>query len=291
MIGASSTDNMKILITGSAGFVGKFLFNYLKSENQVYGISRRSSDTTTHPFDISNQDISKILNEIALDVIIHSAALTNVDYCEEHQDEAEKTNVFGTENLVKWCKVNDKKMIYISTDYVYAGETNNYDEDSETNPVNYYGKTKLEAENLVKTLHNWAILRPTVIFGYDKLGTNFLMQMLNIKEPKKICDDQISNPTDVNVLCEYVKRVIEKDVKGIFVATGPETLDRYEFAMLIADVFGLDKNLILKVKTSDLNQKGKRPLNNGTNSSKIRKILGYNCPTLKESLEKIKSRL
>ena len=143
---------MKILITGSAGFVGKFIFNYLKSENQLYGISRRSSETTTHSFDISNIDISRILNEIAPDVIIHSAALTNVDYSEEHQDEAWKTNVFGTENLVKWCKENDKKMIYISTDYVYSGEKNNYDEYSETNPVNYYGKTKLEAENLVKDM-------------------------------------------------------------------------------------------------------------------------------------------
>jgi len=282
---------MKILITGSAGFVGKFIFNYLKSENQVYGISRRSSETTTHSFDISNIDISRILNEIAPDVIIHSAALTNVDYSEEHQDEAWKTNVFGTENLVKWCKENDKKMIYISTDYVYSGEKNNYDEYSETNPVNYYGKTKLEAENLVKKLNNWVILRSTVIFGYDKLGTNFLMQMLNFKEPKKICDDQISNPTDVNVLCEYVRKIIEKNIKGLFVATGPETINRYEFAILIADIFGLDKNLILKVKTSELNQKAKRPLNNGTNSLKIRNLLDYNCPTLRESLEKIKSRL
>src|SRR3989338_4484066 len=282
---------MKILITGSAGFVGKFIFNYLKSENQVYGISRRSSETTTHSFDISNIDISSILNEIAPDVIIHSAALTNVDYSEEHQDEAWKNNVFGTENLVKWCKENDKKMIYISTDYVYSGEKNNYDEYSETNQVNYYGKTKLEAENLVKKLNNWVILRSTVIFGYDKLGTNFLMQMLNFKEPKKICDDQISNPTDVNVLCEYVRKIIEKNIKGLFVATGPETINRYEFAILIADIFGLDKNLILKVKTSELNQKAKRPLNNGTNSLKIRNLLDYNCPTLRESLEKIKSRL
>lgn len=284
-------DNMKILITGSAGFVGKNIFHYLSSLHEVFGVSRRTGETTTYQGDITKDEIFNILDKINPNVIIHSAALTNVDYSEEHLEETWLQNVAGTWNLISWCEKNKKKMIYISTDYVYPGKINNYDEESELEPVNVYGKTKLAAEYLVKNLPNFAILRPTVIFGYDKLGTNFLMQMLNLKESRKICDDQISNPTDIGVLCEYVKRIINQDIRGLFVATGPETIDRYKFALLIADVFGLDKKLILKVKTSDLNQKAKRPLNNGTNSSKIQEVLNYNCPTLRESLEKIKSTL
>lgn len=282
---------MKILITGSAGFVGSYLFNYLKPENQIYGLSRRKGENTTHSFDITNPEVRKLLDETAPDIIIHLAALTNVDYCEEHSEEALNINVSGTKNLAEWCKENRKKMIYISTDYVYPGEKNGYDEDSETGPVNFYGETKLEAEKIVRRVNNWVILRPTVIFGYQKEGANFLMQMLNAKTPKKVCDDQISNPTDIKVLCEYINGIIKKDIRGLFVATGRDTLDRFSFALLIAEVFGLNRDMIVRVKTSDLNQKAKRPLNNGTNSSKIRKILDYNCPSLRESLESIKSQL
>lgn len=279
---------MKILITGSAGFVGKELFNYLKKEHEVYGISRRSSETTTHQYDITKKDdIMHQLNSINPDVIVHSAALTNVDFCEEHREEAWAANVKGTFNLAKWSFFNKKKIVYISTDYVYAGETNNYSEESETKPVNFYGETKLAAEKIISILpvHLKLILRPTVIFGYDSGGSNFFMQMVSLKNQRIIVKDQISNPTDVLVLCEYIKRAIEKNISGTYVATGPETLDRYQFASLIADVFGIDKNLLQGGSTSDLGQLAKRPLNNGTNSSKLRYVLDYKCPSLRESLE------
>lgn len=277
---------MKILITGSAGFVGKNLFNYLKKEHEVYGISRRSGETTTHHCDITKHDaLTQILNSINPDIIIHTAAMTNVDYCQEHKDETWATNVQGTLNLVKWTFLNRKKIIYFSTDYVYAGERGNYTEESETRPVNFYGETKLAAEKITAILPDFLILRPTVIFGYEPGGLNFMMQMVNLKNNRIIVKDQISNPTDVLILCEYVKRSIEKKLTGIFVATGPETVDRFEFASIIADVFGINKGLLQRGKTSDLGQKALRPLNNGTNSQKLRSILDYKCPSIRESLE------
>ena len=282
---------VKILVTGSAGFLGKNVFNYLKDKHQLYGISRRTSQTTTHPSDITNQTIEQLLNNLNPDIIIHTAALTGVDYCESHKEEAWKTNVLGTENLINWCKKNSKKMIYISTDYVYPGILNNYDENSEVNPISVYGITKLEAERKVRALKNWTILRPTVIFGYDKGGNNFLMQMLTLKEKRKIPFDQISNPTDVKVLCEYIDKVIDSKIEGIFIATGPETIGRYEFALLIAKIFNIDKSLLERTSTAELNQIAKRPLNNGTNSSKLMSTLNYKCPTLQQSLELIKNQM
>ena len=104
---------MKILITGSAGFVGKNLFNYLKKEHEIYGISRRAGETITHQCDITKKDeINIVLGSINPDIIVHSAALANVDYCEEHKDETWETNVEGTMNLVKWSFLNKKKIIY-----------------------------------------------------------------------------------------------------------------------------------------------------------------------------------
>ncbi|MBS3082029.1 SDR family oxidoreductase [Candidatus Pacearchaeota archaeon] len=282
---------MKILVTGSAGFVGKNIFNNLKNKHQMFGISRRNSLTTTHTQDITDKNIETILNELNPDIIIHSAALSSVDYCESHKEEAWNTNVLGTENLVNWCKKNSKKMIYISTDYVYPGISNNYDENSEVSPISVYGITKLEAERKVQTLKYWTILRPTVIFGYDEGGNNFLMQMLALKEKRKIPFDQISNPTDVKVLCEYIDKVIDSKIEGIFIATGPETIDRYEFALLIAKIFNIDENLLERTSTVEFNQIAKRPLNNGTNSSKLRSILNYKCLTLHQSLESIKNQI
>ncbi len=281
----------RILVTGSAGFVGKNFFNFLKTKHEVYGISRRESPTTTHRYDITNEGLKDILNELNPYIIIHTAALTSVDYCETHPEEAWKSNVLVTENLVRWCKENNRKMIYISTDYVYSGLTNNYDEKSPTGPVNYYGKTKLEAEKLIESLKHWIILRPTVIFGYDQGGNNFLMQILSLKEKKKIPYDQVSNPTDINVLCEYVSRAIDLNLEGVYVATGPETIDRYQFSLLIAEVFGLNRNLLESTLTKDFNQIAKRPLNNGTNSSKIRGFLKYKAPKIRESLIYIKNQL
>ncbi|MBI2631763.1 SDR family oxidoreductase [Candidatus Pacearchaeota archaeon] len=285
----NNNQTMKILITGSAGFVGKNLFNYLKKEHEVYGISRRAGETTTHQCDITKRDdLMQVLNLINPDLIVHSAALTFVDYCQEHKDETWTTNVDGTLNLVKWSFLNKKKIIYISTDYVYAGEKGNYSEESETKPVNIYGETKLAAEKIISILPNFLILRPTVIFGYDPGGSNFFMQLLRLKEKKelkKIVDDQISNPIDVLVLCEYIKLSIEKNISGVFNATGPETVDRFVFANLIASIFNIDNNLLQKVKTSELGQKALRPMNNGSTSTKLRSVLNYKCPSLRESLE------
>ena len=280
---------MKILITGSSGFVGRNLFSSLEKDFEVIGLSRSKSETTNFIGNICDEEnIQNSLNHIKPDLIIHSAALTNVDYCEENKEEAWNVNVKGTLNLVKWAVVNRKKIIYISTDYVYPGKINNYDENSEVEPVNFYGKTKLAGEKIVSILSDYLILRPTVIFGYDKNGKNFLMQLLGLKDKKKIVYDQISNPTDVKVLCDYIKISINKNISGIFVATGPETLDRLSFSFLVAEIFGLNKELFIKTDTSSLGQKAIRPLNNGTNSLKIRNLLDYKCPSLRESLENIK---
>lgn len=281
---------MKILIAGSSGFVGKSLVNHLSNKYEVYGLSRRESPTTHYKFDVVNPQIKKLLNDINPDIMIHTMKLPkSIDYYETNKEEGINTEIIGTRNLVDWVVERNRKFIFMSTDYVYEGKTNNYNEESETKPVNYYGELKLQAEKIVQeNIKNYTILRPTVVFGHTLDSNNFLMDILNAKEKKKIVCDQISNPTDMKVLADYVEGVIEKDVRELFVATGPESISRFDFTMMIAEIFNLNKDLFQKVSTAELGQIAKRPLNNGTDSSKIRSYLNYDCSSLYESLNRIK---
>lgn len=282
---------MKLLITGSAGLLGKNLFESFSEKYEVFGISRKATLTTTHQFDLTSNGLESLLGKINPDILIHCAALTNVDYCEVHEKEAYAINVASTEGLSKWAESNGRKMIYLSTDYVYPGKTNKYDEDSEVEPLNIYGNTKLLGELSAKKVKNHTILRTTGLFGYDPEGLNFLMQMLNLKVQRKIPSDMYGNPTSVDLMTSYIQGVIEKDLQGVYVASGPETLDRYSFALLISEVFNLNRNLIYPCLTKDVSPITLRPLLNGTNSSRIKKELGLEVPGLINSLKSIRSKL
>lgn len=278
----------KISIIGSAGFIGKNLFSRLKSRYDVSGVDIRGSPTTTHLLGKLNNEARKIFDLTNPDVIIDCKKLPkSVDYYEENREEAAETDLRGTEIIAEWADDNKKKMIYISSDYVYPGETNGYDENSEVMPVNYYGKLRVESEKIVSRLEKHVILRPTVVFGYDINGMNFLMQIASSKEKKKIPYDQISNPTDVRVLADYISLVLKDDVRGLYVATGPETIGRYDFALRIAKHFGVSESLLESISTGELHQAARRPLNNGTNSSRIRNVLNYQCPSIEHSLRRI----
>lgn len=283
---------MKILITGSSGFVGKDLFEELKTSHEVAGIDRNKSEWADREIDLTNEKAVKTtIEEIKPDIIIHSAALTNVDYCEAHREEAYAINVGSTKHLVDIVRNTRVKFIFISSDYVYEGDKGNFDEKSPTRPINWYGQNKLDAERVIQTLKDYVILRTGVVFGWDTKGKNFFMQLYENQKNKKemrVPIDQISNPTYIELLEEIIARSIEKKLKGLFVSTGPESIGRYDFALKIADTFGFDKSLIIPIKTKELGQVAKRPLNCGTNSKKLQDALGVKFPSLNESLLHLK---
>ena len=283
---------MKILITGSSGFLGKNLYQRLKKKYKVFGVDINESQFSNYLLDLTDKEKTKnLLKTIKPNIIIHTAALPNVDYCEIHQEEAYNINVKGTKNLIDSLKDQKAKFIFISSDYVYDGLRGNFNEESPTNPLNYYGKTKLEAEQIVRRCKNYLILRPTVIFGWDERGKNFFMQLFkNQKDNKimKVPTDQYSNPTYINLLVEIIYISILKNLTGTFIATGPETINRYNFALKICNIFNFNKTPIIPVKTEDLNQIASRPLNCGTNSSKIREALKMHFPSLEENLLDLK---
>jgi len=283
---------MRILITGSSGFVGKNLMRALKSEHEVFGLDHKASEWATHVGDITDRDaVKKIVDEVRPNIIVHTAALANVDYVETHRDEAYAINVGGTKNLLESIQGSDTHFIFISSDYVYDGVTGNFNEQSAPNPISWYGQNKLDAERFVEKHKRHLILRPTVIFGWDPGGKNFFMQLLENQREKRnmrVPKDQVSNPTYVKLLTEVIERSIAKGLTGTFVSGGREPMDRYTLGLTICDVFGFDEALLIPMETKNLGQVARRPLNCSTDSSLLREALGMAFPSIEESLYELK---
>jgi dTDP-4-dehydrorhamnose reductase len=286
---------INVLITGSGGFVGSKIYSYLKENDySVYGLDIRQSNTVDQICDLQDiAEIKAIIENFPADVVIHTAKLAkSLDYSEDNIKETYQSNHQTTLNLIKSIqKLPKVKFIYFSSDYVYAGKKNNYSEDDTPNPLNYYALTKLLGEEVTKTLDDYIILRPTVVYGWHPKGMNFLMQSIRNNQSKtqmKVPIDQISNPIHVDLLVKSIEIMIKKNITGIFNATGPETLNRYEFACKIAKIFEFSSDLFTPVKTSNSAQVAKRPLSNGTNSRKIQETLNFEFPSIEKSLMEIK---
>ena len=277
----------KIFVIGSKGLLGSTI---IKSNNKKYSFFGGYNQTMDNynesnliKVDITKfEDCEKIL-KINPDIIIHTAAITNVDYCEQNKKKTYSINVLGTKNLCKIVKKLNCKIIYISTDGIFSGNCINNKEDDVTKPQNFYGKTKLEAENEIKKLDDYLILRTNVLYGFEssisiKSRSNYIKSMnfvlwvlskLNQNEPIRIVNDQFSNPTLVDNLVNIIYDCIQKNLTGIYHATDLTCISRYEFTKKIANIFGYDENLITSISSNDLNQFAKRPLLTCLDCSKI----------------------
>ena len=285
----------KILITGSGGFVGKNLCQLLKTDFNIMGIDRNVNEFVDKIVDISDVDLlTNVLNQFNPDEIIHLAALSNVEQCEAAPELARRCNILPTETLVAWADKNNKRVIFISSDYVFDGGKGNFNEDDQENPIQYYGKTKLEDERLVSTLKNYVILRPTVIYGWDPGGMNFFMQLFRNKQTGKkikVATDQISNPTFVLDLCALIGKVLHSNLSGKYITTGNVALSRYDFSLKICEYMGWNSDFIIPVKTSLLGQIAKRPLNNSTCNDRVVENFGGIFGDLEKNLDMIKLQI
>ena len=183
------------------------------------------------------------------DVVVHAASLTDVDKCETNKELAWKINVEGTKNIVEAAHVAGSFLIYISTDYVFSGEKGLYKENDKPDPINYYGVTKLKAEEIVQTQAEYFIARPSVIYGSTPAAgkVNFalwLIETLRKGERVKIVTDQWNTPTLNTNLAEMTLEVVERRLTGIYHLCGATRVSRLEFATSIANAFRLDPGLI-----------------------------------------------
>lgn len=295
---------MMFLVVGGGGQLGSKLVEQASKTHEVYAsyVSREPRLRKERKVILDKRDKTKVdetLARLVPEVVIDTAALHNVDYCESHQAEAWAINVEGSKNLAEAAMKIGAKIVYISTDYVFDGAKGNYTERDAPNPISYYGVTKTEAEKAVAAANkNHLIIRPALVYSWVNLSSstasasgkplNFAMwavQKLSNAEPIKIVDDQFASPTLADSLAGTVLHAIERELTGLYHIAGKDRMNRYQFTQKLAEHLHLDKKLITPTKSADLKQVAKRPLDSSLNVEKIEHDLKTPMPHIDQSIE------
>lgn len=289
----------RILITGAFGQLGEAVAQELQPHFDL--LATDIIIPLDHSFycPVQNLDIVDrkhvydVVEKYEPDIIVNLAAYTDVDGCESKRELAWNVNVKGTEHLLESVKGQGVKFIQISSDYIFDGRSGPYDESAVPNPINYYGRTKLGAENAVRgSMNPWVILRTNVLYGSSSVSkasfVSWVVQSLKEQNPIRIVQDQWGNPTWTGGLAEAIKMAIILNVQGIFNYGGAEFLTRFEFVIKIAKVFGLDTSLITGISTEELNQAAQRPLKSGLITEKVEEVMGLRTYEVDYCLRKVK---
>ncbi|MDR1992409.1 MAG: dTDP-4-dehydrorhamnose reductase [Nitrososphaerota archaeon] len=291
---------MKLLITGANGLFGSKLAQMaLERGFEVYSsdLEAQSNYGTPLRLDVSNKaQVDDVFRRIKPDVVVHAASLTDVDKCEFHKGFAWKVNVDGTLYIREAIEREEAFLIYLSTDYVFSGEKGFYVESDAADPQNYYGLTKLIAEEIVQTLPEFFIARPSVIYGAIPAAgkVNFalwLIETLRRGERVKIVKDQWNTPTLNTNLAEMILEVAERRLTGLYHLCGATRISRLEFAKAIADAFNLDKGLIDKVSSSHFSWPAKRPVDSSLDTSLTQRVLKSKPLPLEAALAQLRVEL
>lgn len=246
---------MKVLVIGASSFLGKKLVKTLREKGYTVLGTHFSSSADILAVDAGvrvdlNQFSLSNFNDIAPDVVVHVAAMTNVDVCEQKQEEALRVNTASVAQIANWCRAQECKFIYISSDYVFDGFSGPYFEESMPSPINFYGLTKFLAEELTrKLIKDYVIIRPTILYGYndDEDKPTFPTQIIEkLRAGERITADnsRTKYPTMIDDVADGILKLIELDSRGVFHFCNREPLTRYEWAQIVADVFELPADLI-----------------------------------------------
>ncbi len=244
---------MKVLITGGTGLIGKILTERLKPRFDVISLGDELY--------LEKPGVKDRLRKYLSDYIIHLAAYTDVDGCEDNKDRAFKVNILGTRYVVEWAQEKQIPLLYVSSDYVFNGEKGSpYFEYDRPDPINFYGRTKFIGEEFVKNhLKRFVIVRTSGLYGGS--GKNFVNTIIQVaKERKKIqvVNDQVVSPTYNIDLAEGIRKILEGDGMGIYHIAGKGAVSWYKFAVEILKIAGIRAEII-PISTKKSGRKAKRP--------------------------------
>jgi len=279
-------NDFKVLLVGASGMLGSY---YYKKTSKIFNVFPTSSSDQEYKFlDIRDSVVTKkILSELDPNIIINCCAYTNVDGAEQNKKHTYDLNVGGIKNLIKYSS-NKTKIVHISTDYIFDGKLDEYNELSLPNPLNYYGKTKLEAENILRSSNRkFLIFRINGLFSFK--NENFytwVLDSLNNSSTIDVVDDQISNPTYIDSFVDVINQCIILDAEGIFHYGTKNNISRYDFAKIIAKKNKLNVKMINSIKTKKLNQIAERPLKTYLDCKKIEDFLKIDLLTIECILDK-----
>lgn len=290
---------MKILVTGSNGLLGQKLTRLIGQhpEHTLIATARGASVLPIvkghfESLDVTIAgDLNNIVSETKPDVIIHTAAMTNVDQCELNQDECWKANVDAVDNIVQACTRHNVRLVHVSTDFIFDGSHGPLDENEKPNPVNFYGQSKLAGEQRVieSSLH-WSIIRTVLVYGItqDMSRSNIVLWVKNSLEQGKVIQvvaDQWRTPTLAEDLATGCFLAATKQARGVYNISGKDFLSPYDIAIQTAAHFNLDQSLIKKTDSTQFKQPARRPLTTGFIIDKARKDLGYEPHSFSEGVE------
>lgn len=295
----------RILITGSNGLLGQKLVELLIPKPGIQLIATARGDNRLpfvqgyeyHPLDITDAaQVHEVLELTKPDVVIHTAAMTNVDQCESEKEACWAQNVKAVEYLVEACRKQDSFLLHLSTDFIFDGAAGPYDEEAEANPLSFYGWSKYAAEKAIinagvfDTPIRWAIARTVLVYGiaHDMSRSNIILWVKkSLEEGKniKVVTDQWRSPTLAEDLAVGCFLIADQEAEGTFNISGKDLLTPYEMAMMTADYFELDKSLIAEADSTTFTQPAKRPARTGFILDKPRKKLGYEPRSFREGIE------
>ena len=294
---------MKILITGANGLLGQHLVKLLldttayeiiaTSKSEPRGIIQNSR-LHYYSLDITDgMEVNLLLDKIGPDVVVHCAALTQVDECEQNPIKAWEVNVTATRFIVDAAKKINAFFVFISTDFVFDGMSGPYKESDILNPVSYYGSTKVAAEKAVaESGLQYAIIRTCLLYGNILFGNRsniitWVKDNLENGQQIKVVSDQMRTPTYVEDLAKGVLLVVEKRATGLFHISGKDFLSPYEMAMSTAAYLNLDATLIQKVNADVFVQAAKRPVVTGFVIEKAKTELGFEPLSFMDGIKKM----
>ncbi len=296
---------MKILVTGANGLLGQKLTMLLDHQSDIHTVATARKPVSYslikaefRILDVTNQkETEKVILEAKPDVVIHTAAMTQVDQCETEREACWKANVTGVENLVNACEKVNTFLVHVSTDFIFDGTHGPLDESAVPKPVNYYGESKLAGERAVMNSKlDWAILRTVLVYGVtdDMSRSNIVLWVKKSLEEGKtinVVNDQWRTPTLAEDLAMGCYLAAIKKATGIFHISGERMMTPYDIAIETADFFGLNKTLVKQTDSSKFKQTAARPLKTGFIIDKAKRELGYYPRSFTEGLKLLSSQM
>ena len=295
-----------ILITGSNGLLGQKIIYALRNRPDVKCISTSRGGNrmkVKDGYEYASMDITdlnsveSVFQKYKPDVVINTAAMTNVDACESNRDEAWLLNVQSVEHIILACKKHGSHLIHLSTDFVFDGRKGPYIETDEPNPLSFYAHTKYEGEKLIHASGiPAAILRTIIIYGAvdDNSRSNVVLWVINSlknKKPITVINDQFRSPTLAEDLADACISAALKQAVGIYHVSGREVMNILDIAKIVADYFELDKGLIIPVSSAELKQPAVRPPVTGFIITKAVDELDFKPRTFIDGLSYLKNQL
>jgi dTDP-4-dehydrorhamnose reductase len=283
----------KILVTGSAGLIGtQIVKDLLDNHKQVYSCYNKTKPELgiiTHLDLTKKDDIVNTMNRIKPDVVIHLGAMTDVELCETETELAKKINTDATEILALESEKYNTFFVYMSTDYVFDGKVGMKKENDKTNPINFYGKSKLDGERVFKkiTTPN-VIVRTSTPFGIHSKKISFpiwVKKNLELEKEISVVVDQYTSPSYVPNISKMIIEIIERKITGIIHLAGATKLSRYDFAVQISKIINANKQFLKLTKMDQMDWKAQRPADSSLSVSKANKILKNKPEKIEDSLK------